>query len=86
MNTSKKRKENVFRDPQSKRIFQRGLKYLAISLPFLFASPIVVTIGFKALQKDNSYWILIVGCLMVLTTLIIMSQAFRLLLKSLFSK
>ena len=86
MNNSKKRKENIFKDTQSKGIFQRGLKYLAISLPFLFASPIVVTIGFKALHKDSSYWILIVGCLMVLTTLIIMSQAFRLLLKSLFSK
>lgn len=86
MNRAKKRREKIFKDPQAKGIFQKGLKYLAISLPFLFVSPIVVTIGFKALRRDQSYWLLILGCFLMVVTLVLMSQAFRLLLKSLFSR
>jgi hypothetical protein len=86
MSKTKKRKENIFKDPEAKQVFQKGIKYLALSLPFLFVSPIVVTIGFKALSKDNSYWLLILGCFLVLVTLVMMAQAFRLLLKSLFSR
>ena len=80
------RKENIFKDSQAKSVFQKGMKYLALSLPLLFFSPIVVTIGFKALRKDQSYWLLILGCFLVLLTVVLVSQAFRLILKSLFAR
>ncbi len=86
MSKTKKRRENIFKDQDAKRVFQKGMKYLAIALPFLFVTPIVVTIGFKALRRDQSYWLLIVGCFLVAITLVIMAQAFRLLLKSLFAR
>ena len=81
-----KRKENIFSDPQAKSVFQKGMKYLAISLPLLFASPIVVTVGFKMVQRDNGYWILILGCFLTVLTIVLVSQAFRLILKSLFAR
>jgi len=86
MRKTKKRRESIFKDQDAKRVFQRGMKYLAIALPFLFVTPIVVTIGFKALNRDQGYWLLALGCLLVIVTLAIMAQAFRLLLKSLFAR
>lgn len=80
------RKENVFKDPEAKKVFQKGMKYLALSLPLLFLSPIVVTIGFKMLRREHSYWLLILGCFLVVLTVVLVSQAFRLLLKSLFAR
>ena len=66
--------------------FKKGLKYLALSLPFLFISPIVLTIGFKILNRDGIWWVLIIGGVLMLITLLIMVQAFRLILKYLFKK
>lgn len=81
-----KRKERIFSDPGAKSVFQKGMKYLAISLPLLFASPIVVTVGFKAVRRDQGYWVLLLGCFLVLLTIVLVSQAFRLILKSLFAR
>ncbi len=81
-----KRKERIFADSQSKSVFLKGMKYLGISLPLLFASPIVVTIGFKMLRRDHSYWLLLLGCFLTLLTIVLVSQAFRLILKSLFAR
>jgi len=86
MNKSKLRKESVFKDLESKKLFQKGMKYLALSLPLLFFSPIIVTIGFKALRKDNSYWLLVLGCFLTVLTVVLVAQAFRLILKSLFAR
>ena len=69
-NTPKK-KQKVFENQASKAVFMKGIKYLGVSLPLLFASPIVVTIGFKALRKDGAYFL---------------AQAFRLILRSMFKK
>ena len=81
-----RRKERVFKDQEAKMVFQKGMKYLALSLPLLFISPIVVTVGFKALRRDDSYGLLILGCFLVVLTVVIVSQGFRLLLKSLFAR
>ena len=83
--TSKK-KQKVFEDQAAKAVFMKGVKYLAISLPLLFVSPLVVTIGFKALRKDGTYFPLILGCFLTLLTVVIVAQAFRLILRSMFKK
>jgi len=84
--TDIKRGEQVFDSADTKKIFRKGIKFLAIALPLLFASPIVVTVGFKAINKGGSYFILILGCLLTLFTIALVTQAFRLILKSLFNK
>lgn len=78
--------KKVFENKATKKIFQKGLKYLALALPLLFASPVIVTIGFKALNKGGGYLILILGCVLILFTIALVTQAFRLILKSLFNK
>ncbi len=82
----RKQREAVFENEETKKIFRNGMKYLAIALPLLFASPVVVTIGFKMISKGGSYLVLILGCLMTVVTITLVIQAFRLILKSLFNK
>jgi hypothetical protein len=82
----KRIKEKTFENKASKSLFQKGLKYLAISLPLLFISPIIITIGFKAINKSNNYLLLIIGCILTIITIVMVIQAFRLILKSLFNK
>ncbi|MCA0932333.1 DUF6095 family protein [Lutimonas saemankumensis] len=85
MNQETSKQKKVFKDTETKKIYQKGLKFLAASLPLLFASPIVVTIGFKSLNKGNGYFLLVLGCLMTIFTIGLVTQAFRLILKALFS-
>jgi len=82
----RKQREAVFENEETKKIFRNGMKYLAIALPLLFASPVVVTIGFKMINKGGSYLVLILCCIMTVVTIILVTQAFRLILKSLFNK
>lgn len=79
-------KQKVFENTESKSLFSKGIKYLAIALPLLFISPIIITIGFKALSKSNNYWVLIIGCLLAISTIILVAQSFRIILKALFAK
>lgn len=46
------------------------MKYMLLALPLLFAAPIVVTIGFKALNKDHTYLILILGIVLAILAII----------------
>lgn len=81
-----RRQNKVFDDEDTKKLFQKGLKFLAIALPLLFASPVLVTIGFKALNRGDGYIVLILGCLLAIFTIALVTQAFRLILKALFNR
>jgi len=83
-NSSKK--QDVFENKPAKDAFKKGLKYLAIALPLLFLSPVIVTIGFKAINNDKGYFLLVLGCFLILFTIFMVIQAFRLILKSLFNQ
>ena len=80
------RKEDVLQSTSSRSLFNRGMKYLAIALPLLFISPILITMGFKAIAKDENYILLIVGCVLAVFTIALVTQAFRIILKALFAK
>lgn len=54
-----------------KTTFGGALKYLLLALPLLFAAPIVITIGFKALHKDNSYLLLILGIILAIAAIFV---------------
>ncbi|NNC70471.1 MAG: hypothetical protein HKN90_06595 [Flavobacteriaceae bacterium] len=64
----------------------KGLKYLGLALPLLFGAPIVVTIGFKALARDNSYLILVVGILLAILAMLVTAKGVTTIMKSLFQK
>lgn len=79
-------KQSTFDNEDSKILFKNGVKYLTISLPLLFISPILITIGFKVLKKNDSYIVLVLGCLLAFFTIFLVIQAFRKILKSLFNR
>jgi len=54
---------------QNKPTLSNAVKYLAFALVFLFSAPIVITIGFKALKKDSSYLLLILGVLLAIAAI-----------------
>lgn len=83
---STSRKQRIFENDTSKATFNKGIKYLVIALPLLFISPILITIGFKALDKSNNYIILILGCILTICTVILVIQGIRVILKALFAK
>ena len=79
------KKEN-FEVEEPRTLLKTGVKYLAISLPLLFISPIVITIGFKAIKKNDNYIMIVLGLILAFFTIILVVQAFRKILKSLFSR
>ena len=81
-----KNQNRIFDTSETKKLFQKGLKFLALALPLLFASPILITIGFKVVNKGNGYLILILGCILAMFTIALVTQAFRLILKALFNR
>ena len=78
--------EDVLQSTSSSPLFSKGIKYLAIALPLLFISPILITMGFKAITKDQNYILLIIGCVLAVFTIVLVTQAFRIILKALFAK
>ena len=46
-----------------------AVKYLAFALILLFSAPILVTIGFKALKKDNTYLLLVLGIILTIAAI-----------------
>ncbi len=79
-------KKEVFENSDSRPLLKTGIKYLAVSLPLLFISPILITIGFKAIKKSDNYFVIIIGCILAVFTILLVIMAFRKILKSLFSR
>lgn len=76
----------IFEKKESKTLFSRSIRYLLIALPLLFISPIVVTIGFKAINSSQNYIMIVIGCILTVATVVLVIIGFRLLLKALFAK
>ena len=64
---------------------QKGINIMAAVLPLLILSPIIINIGFKALQKDGIYAFLVVGILLSITTIILFVLGIKALLNHLFN-
>ena len=71
----------------------KGLKYLAILLLLFIASPISLTVGFKALKKfENtpkemlSYLILGAAAVLIIFTIFFAFKTFKILLNAIFNK
>lgn len=64
----------------------RGLKYELAALPLLVAAPILITIGFKAVEHQNNYLWLIFGAILAITAIILGFLGIRIILNAFFSK
>lgn len=54
-----------------KAILSKAIIFLISAIPLLFIAPIVVTIGFKVLKKDNSYLVLLFGILLSIIAIVV---------------
>ncbi|MDX6747829.1 DUF6095 family protein [Polaribacter sp. PL03] len=70
----------------------KGLKYLGILIFLFIASPISLTIGFKALKKFEdtpkeylSYIIIVVAAILIIFTIYFAFKTFQVLLKAIFN-
>ena len=69
---------------QSKHL-KKGINTMAIVLPLLILSPVVINIGFKAVQKLNIHYILYIGIFLAALTIVLFVLGIRYLLKHLFN-
>ena len=63
---------------------RKGFRFMALSLPFLILGPVVITMGFKAIARSQSYFLLIVGFIFALTAVLFMVAGIRQILNALF--
>ena len=70
----------------NKKYLNKGINLMAAVLPLLFLSPVIVNIGFKALQKDGIYLFLFIGIALVILTIVLFALGIKSLLKHLFRK
>lgn len=69
-----------------KKELLRGLKYELIALPLLFLAPVLITIGYKAINKDGNYLWLIAGIVVAIAAIIMAYLGIRIVLNALFNK
>jgi hypothetical protein len=67
-----------------KEIF-RGVKYNLIALPLLIISPIMITIGFKAIKLHNNYTFLIIGIILGIAAVLIGFLGLRIITNAFFN-
>jgi len=71
---------------QNKNYLKTGIRLFIYALPLLFAGPIVITIGFKAIKKDANYLFFILGFILSISAIIILALAVKRILQYLFDK
>ena len=62
---------------QNKNYLKKGFSYFLYALPLLFAGPIVVTIGFKAIRKDDNYLFFILGFILSIAAMVLLALAVK---------
>ena len=70
----------------NKKELVRGLKYELSALPLLILAPVLITIGYKAINQQNNYLWLIIGILLALLAVVLGFLGIRIILNSFFNK
>jgi len=68
----------------SKKQLRKGINLMGITLTLLVLSPIVINIGLKAQQKGDIHFILYIGIVLAIGTIILFALGIRSLLRYLF--
>lgn len=63
----------------------KGIKFLAIALPLMVLGPVILTIGYRALNDGIYFWI-IIGVILILIAVIIAFLGIKTILNGLFEK
>jgi len=70
----------------NKQLLKQGLLNFLYALPLLFGGPIITTIGFKALRRDENFYFLILGFILSLAAILLLTMAVKRILQYLFNK
>jgi len=70
----------------NKKELVRGIKYELAALPLLLSSPIIITIGLKAIKQQNNYIWIIFGICMAIAAIVLGFLGIRIILDALFDK
>jgi len=70
----------------NKKELVRGIKYELAALPLLLSSPIIITIGLKAIKQQNNYIWIIFGIFMAIAAIVLGFLGIRIILDALFDK
>lgn len=74
-------------EPQiDKKLLNKGVKYLMITLPLMFLGPIVIHSSLKNQGNPLFYPVLILGCLICLGSMFLFFKGLQTIIKSLFGK
>ena len=63
----------------------KGIKTLAIALPLMILGPVILTIGFRALNDGIYIW-LVIGCILMLGAIVLAFKGIKTILNGLFEK
>ncbi len=69
---------------RTSKYLSKGVNLMVGTLCLLILSPIVINIGYKALQKSDVYFVLIVGIVLAITGILLFAFGIKNLLKHLF--
>lgn len=68
-----------------KTYLQKGINFMAASLPLLILAPVAINIGFKAQQKGGIYFILYTGIGLAFIAIALFAMGIKYILKHLFN-
>ena len=74
---------HIMRD--NKDQLMKGVKFLAIALPLMILGPVILTIGFRALNDGIYFW-LVIGCLLLLAAMFFAFKGIKTILNGLFDQ
>lgn len=69
----------------NKEQLMKGVKLLAIALPLMILGPVILTIGFRALNDGIYFW-LVVGCVLLLAAILLAFKGIQTILNGLFDQ
>ncbi len=64
----------------------RGLKYELLALPLLIIAPVLISIGFKALEQTHNYFWLIIGIIIAIVAVVLGFIGIKIILNAFFDK
>jgi len=71
---------------KNKNYLKIGIRLFLFTLPLLFIGPVVLTIGFKAINRDKNYIFFIIGAIICISVIILLSVAVKRILQYLFDQ
>ncbi|MGB2128335.1 MAG: DUF6095 family protein [Flavicella sp.] len=64
---------------------KRGLKYIFGALPLISLGPILISIGYSAIKKQQNYLYICLGFIAAIAAILLVFVGLRIILNSLFS-